>query len=306
MNIRSLQYFVALADLRNFSRAAEACHVSQPTLSIQIRKLEEELGVQLIERSPRKIMLTEVGEDIADRARLVIQDIEQLKSIAKRATDPTTGTIRLGIFPTLAPYLLPHIVPKIRSVYPKLQLQLFEEKTDELLKQLKRGNLDAGILALPIEDDQLNYEVLFDEPFVAALPANHPLADSRYLSIMDLQGTELLLLEEGHCLRDHALEVCSLAGAMEKLEFQATSLETLRMMVAAEVGITLLPILSVKPPVAETPNLALRPFQPPEPKRTLVLCWRKSSAMEDFYQDFVALIRQLPKDLLLTTPKSRK
>jgi len=303
MNIRPLEYLVAIADLRNFSRAAEACHVSQPTLSIQLRKLEEELGVQLIERSPRQIMLTEVGRDIADRARVVIQDIAQLKSIARRATDPTTGIIRLGIFPTLAPYLLPHIVPEIRQTYPQLQLQLFEEKTDDVLKQIKRGNLDAGILALPITDEQLNYEVLFDEPFVAALPSNHPLADSRYLSIMDLQGTELLLLEEGHCLREHALEVCTLAGALEKLEFQATSLETLRMMVAAEVGITLLPVLAVKPPIAATPNLSLRPFQPPEPKRTLVLCWRKSSAMEDFFQEFAALIRQLPEQMLSTTPE---
>lgn len=301
MNIRALQYFVALADLRNFSRAAEACFVTQPTLSIQLRKLEEELGVQLIERTPRKIMLTEVGTDIAARAREIIHDVEQLKAIARRATDPGAGILRLGIFPTLAPYLLPHIVPIIRKTFPKLQLQLFEEKTFDVLKLLKRGKLDAGILALPIEDEQLCFEVLFDEPFVVAMPASHPLADSKYLSINDLRGQDLLLLEEGHCLRDHALEVCSMVGATEKLNFQATSLETLRMMVAADVGVTLLPTLSVKPPVPKTENLALRPFCPPEPKRTLALCWRRSSAMSDFYEQLAELIRQLPKDLLSTS-----
>lgn len=302
MNIRALQYFVALADLRNFSRAAEACFVTQPTLSIQIRKLEEQLGVQLIERAPRKIMLTEVGIDIAERAREIIHDVEQLKAIARRATDPGTGILRLGIFPTLAPYLLPHIVPSIRKTFPKLQLQMFEEKTADVLRLLKRGKLDAGILALPIEGEQLCFEVLFDEPFFAAMPSNHPLADSRYLSVNDLRGQDLLLLEEGHCLRDHALEVCSMVGATEKLNFQATSLETLRMMVAADVGVTLLPALSVKPPVSKTENLALRPFSPPEPKRTLVLCWRRSSAMTDFYKQLAELIRQLPEDLLSTSP----
>ena len=304
MNIRALQYFVALAELRNFSRAAEACFVTQPTLSIQIRKLEEELDVQLIERTPRKIMLTPIGEDIAERARAVIQDVEQLKSIAKRATDPSAGVIRLGIFPTLAPYLLPHIVPLIRKQYPRLQLQMFEEKTADVLSLLKRGKLDAGILALPVDDDQLCYAELFNEPFVAAMPAGHPLADNKYLSINDLKGQDLLLLEEGHCLRDHALEVCALAGATEKLAFQATSLETLRMMVAADVGVTLLPVLAVKPPIPKTINLSLRAFQPPEPARTLVLCWRKSSAMTDFFTDLATLIKKLPSELLQTGPGS--
>ncbi|MCF6224749.1 MAG: LysR substrate-binding domain-containing protein [Xanthomonadales bacterium] len=301
MNIRALQYFVALADLRNFSRAAEACFVTQPTLSIQIRKLEEELGVQLIERAPRKIMLTEVGTDIAERAREIIHDVEQLKAIARRATDPGTGILRLGIFPTLAPYLLPHVVPGIRKAFPKLQLQMFEEKTADVLQLLKRGKLDAGILALPVDEEQLSFEVLFDEPFVAAMPASHPLANSKYLSLNDLRGQDLLLLEEGHCLRDHALEVCSMVSATEKLNFQATSLETLRMMVAADVGVTLLPVLSVKPPVPKTENLALRPFQPPEPKRTLILCWRRSSAMTDFFKQLAELIRQLPEELLTTS-----
>ncbi|MCF6263364.1 MAG: LysR substrate-binding domain-containing protein [Xanthomonadales bacterium] len=300
MNIRALQYFVALADLRNFSRAAEACFVTQPTLSIQIRKLEDELGVQLIERTPRKIMLTEVGIDIAERASEIIHDIDQLKAIARRATDPGAGILRLGIFPTLAPYLLPHIVPGIRKAFPKLQLQMFEEKTADVLQLLKRGKLDAGILALPIDEEQLNFKVLFDEPFVAAMPVSHPLADSKYLYVNDLRGQDLLLLEEGHCLRDHALEVCSMVGATEKLNLQATSLETLRMMVAADVGITLLPVLSVKPPVPKTENLALRPFHPPEPKRTLVLCWRRSSAMADFFEQLADLIRQLPEELLTT------
>ena len=228
MNIRALQYFVKLADLRHFSKAADACFVSQPTLSTQIRKLEEELGVQLVERSPKNIMLTPVGEEIADRARLVLSDIDQIRAVARRSGNPAEGTMRLGLFPTLAPYLLPHVVPGVRERYPKLKLQLSEEKTEDVLTMLRQGELDAGILALPVNEDGLHKEILFEEPFVMAMPAAHPLAARKSIRMADLEGAELLLLEEGHCLREHALEVCALAGAHERVDFHATSMETLR------------------------------------------------------------------------------
>ena len=226
MNFRSLQYFVKLAELKHFSKAADACFVSQPTLSTQIRKLEEELGVSLVERAPRHIMLTPIGEDIAHRARHVLRDIEQIKTAARRSSNPATGTIKLGIFPTLAPYLLPHVIPGIRQRFPELKLQLAEEKTEDILNMLDQGRLDAGLLALPIEDPGLEIEVLFEEPFVTAMPANHPLSDKKTICINDLEGEELLLLEEGHCLRQHALAVCKLAGAHERVDFHATSMET--------------------------------------------------------------------------------
>ena len=298
MNLRALQYFVKLSDLRHFSKAAEACFVSQPTLSTQVRKLEEELGVQLVERSPRKIMLTPVGEEIAERARLVLSDVDQIRAVARRAGDPADGNLRLGLFPTLAPYLLPHVIPTIRMQYPKLKLQLAEEKTEDILKMLQQGELDAALLALPINDDGLDMEILFEEPFVLALPGAHPLVKKARISLNDLNGSELLLLDEGHCLREHALEVCALAGAHERVDFHATSMETLRQMVAANVGITLMPLLSVKPPIAQTSNLITKRFASPAPSRTIAMVWRNSSALSDFLRELAVCFRTLPPGLL--------
>jgi len=292
MNLRALKYFVKLAELKHFSKAANACFVSQPTLSTQVRKLEEELGVSLVERAPRHIMLTPIGEDIAHRAKHVLRDIEHMKDAARRSKDPETGTIKLGIFPTLAPYLLPHVIPNIRKQYPDLRLQLAEEKTEDILNMLDQGRLDAGLLALPIEEHGMELEILFEEPFVAAMPASHPLTEKQTISIEDLEGEELLLLEEGHCLRQQALAVCALAGAHERVDFHATSMETLRQMVATNAGVTLMPVLSVKPPVASTENIALRPFVSPAPSRTIALVWRSSSPLGGF-------LRKLAKSLKL-------
>ncbi len=298
MNLRAFQYFVKLSDLRHFSKAAEACFVSQPTLSTQIRKLEDELGVQLVERSPRKIMLTPVGQEIAERARLVLSDVDQIRAVARRAGDPADGNLRLGLFPTLAPYLLPHVIPTIRKRYPNLKLQLAEEKTEDILKMLQQGELDAALLALPINDDGLDMEILFEEPFVLAVPDTHPLGAKDRITLDDLNGSELLLLDDGHCLREHALEVCALAGAHERVDFHATSMETLRQMVAANVGITLMPLLSVKPPIAQTSNLTTRRFASPAPSRTIAMVWRNSSALSDFLCELAACFRDLPPDLL--------
>ncbi len=300
MNLRALQYLVKLAELRHFSKAADACFVSQPTLSTQIMKLEEELGVALVERIPRKVQLTPVGEEIAQRARHVLRDIEQIKMTARRSRDPETGLLRLGLFPTLAPYLLPHIVPALRKRFPELKLQLAEEKTEHLLEQLDNGGLDAAMLALPIHADGLEVEVLFEEPFMLAVPATHPLADQRDIRLADLEGEELLLLEDGHCLRDQALEVCALAGARERVDFHATSMETLRQMVAADVGITLMPVLAVKPPIPATANLLIRPFASPPPSRTIALIWRRSSPLGSLMHSLADSVRQLPAELLLT------
>jgi len=298
VNLRALQYLVKLAELQHFSRAAEACFVSQPTLSTQIRKLEEELGVQLVERAPRNVQLTPVGKEIAERARHVLRDVEQILVAARRSRDPETGTLRLGLFPTLAPYLLPHVVPGIRARFPKLRLELAEEKTADILHLLDRGALDAGLLALPVDDDSLEREVLFEEPFVVAMPESHPLADRDSVELRDLDGSELLLLEDGHCLRDQALEVCALAGARERVDFHATSMETLRQMVAADVGVTLMPVLAVKPPIANTGNIVLRPFAEPAPRRTIALLWRKSSPLGKLMHDLADCLRDLPEGLL--------
>lgn len=298
MNFRALKYFVKLAELKHFSKAANACFVSQPTLSTQIRKLEDELGVSLVERAPRHIMLTPIGEDIAHRARHVLRDIEHMKDAARRSKDPETGTIKLGIFPTLAPYLLPHVIPNIRKQYPDLRLQLAEEKTEDILNMLDQGRLDAGLLALPIEEHGMEMEILFEEPFVTAMPASHPLTEKQTISIEDLEGEELLLLEEGHCLRQQALAVCALAGAHERVDFHATSMETLRQMVATNAGVTLMPVLSVKPPVASTDNIALRPFVSPAPSRTIALVWRSSSPLGGFLRKLAKCLKLDPSLLI--------
>ena len=298
MNLRDLKYLIALADHRHFGRAASACFVSQPTLSTQIRKLEEELGVALFERAPRKVMLTPVGTDIAERARRIVNDVDQMKEAARRSQAPEAGTVRLGLFPTLGPYLLPHVIPGIRRRFPELQLLLVEEKSDLLLARLRDGRLDAVLLAEPVHDDQLHAEFLFEEPFVLAVPEQHPFARRQALAVDDLAHENLLLLEDGHCLRQQTLEVCHLAGASEKSEFRATSLETLRQMVAANVGVTLLPTLSVQPPVAQSPSIRLLPFKGAQPSRRIAMFWRRSSAMEAFLKQFAGSFRTLPDALL--------
>ena len=297
MNLRDLKYLVALADHKHFGRAAAACYVSQPTLSTQIKKLEDELGVPLVERAPRKVMLTPAGRDAADRARRIVAEVEQMKEAARRSQDPEAGTVRLGLFPTLGPYLLPHVVPRIRARFPHLELLLVEEKSDVLLSRLREGRLDAGLLALPVTDDQLHTEFLFEEPFVLAVPESHPLAQRGSLTLAELSQQQLLLLEDGHCLREQALDVCRLSGANEKSEFRATSLETLRQMVAADVGITLLPTLAVKPPVARSPNIHLLGFSDSHPSRRIAMVWRKSSAMSGFLPVFAQVFRELPPGL---------
>lgn len=294
MNLRDLRYLVALSEFKHFGRAAEASFISQPTLSAQIRKLEEELGVTLVERAPRNVMLTEVGREVAKRARLILNEVDEIKMLAKHTHDPEAGTVRLGLFPTLAPYLLPHVVPEITQRFPHIELLLVEEKTDLLLQQLREGQLDAAVLALPIHDDQLQVEFIFEEAFVLAVPKNHPFSQRQdLLKLSDLSSETLLLLEDGHCLRDQALDVCQLAGATEKPGFRATSLETLRQMVAANVGITLLPFLSVKPPIPQSDNIQLIAFQGEKPSRRIAMVWRKSSVIHDFLQKFTELFREL-------------
>ena len=302
MNLRDLRYLVALADHKHFGKAAAASFVSQPTLSTQIKKLEDELGVALVERAPRRVMLTPVGRDIAERARGILGAVDELRETARRTRDPEAGSVRLGLFPTLGPYLLPHVVPKLRERFPRLELLLIEEKTEVILRMLREGRLDAGVLALPLHDDHLHEELLFDEPFLLAVPRTHPLATHETIRVKDLAHESLLLLEDGHCLRDQALDVCALAGAGERTGFRATSLETLRQMVAANVGITLLPALAVQPPVPRSEAIALVPFKAPPPHRQIAMVWRKTSAMSGFLAKLAEVFRGVPPAALLSAP----
>jgi LysR family hydrogen peroxide-inducible transcriptional activator len=299
VNLRDLQYLVAVADLRHFGRAAEACFVSQPTLSTQIKKLERELSGELIERNPRQILLTELGAAVVERARIILIESDNIRDLARRAEDPESGSLKIGLFPTLAPYLLPHVVPQLHAQFPKLELLLVEEKTSVVLEQLRSGELDVGVLALPVHDEQLHQELLFSEEFLLAVPAEHPLSGvSKPVDVSILANENLLLLEEGHCLRDQALAICQLSGASERSGFRATSLETLRQMVAAGVGVTLLPELAVQPPIPNSPSISLLRFSHPVPTRQIAMFWRDTSVYSQFLPQVAAVIREIIEDLL--------
>jgi LysR family hydrogen peroxide-inducible transcriptional activator len=298
MNLRDLRYLVALADERHFGKAAERCFVSQPTLSAQIRKLEDYLGVSLVERQPKRVSLTETGEKIVARARLVLQEADAIVEIARTDRDPLSGALKLALIPTVGPYLLPHVVGPLRKAVPRLKLMLYEYQTAPLLEKLRAGELDCGIIALPMPTEGLETEVLYDEPFTLAVPANHPLADRDRVKLEDIKDETLLLLEDGHCLRDHALSVCSRIRLNQEQDYRATSLETLRQMVAAGHGITLLPELAAATPVGTARGLKIKAFSRPAPVRTIGAVWRKSTTRSKAIDAVIAAIRAAMKEEL--------
>jgi LysR family transcriptional regulator, hydrogen peroxide-inducible genes activator len=278
IKLKDLRYLVAVADSRHFGRAAERCYVSQPTLSAQLKKLEQYLGVQLIERQPNNVSLTDAGAQIVARARRVLEASDELVTQARAHRDPLAGRLRLALLPTIGPYLLPRVSAAIRRALPRLELHLYEYQTAPMLEKLNSGELDLGILALPVELEGLEARELFAEPFTVALPERHRLAKRERVHVADLEGERLLLLEEGHCLRAQALEVCSRIGAAESQDFRATSLETLRQMVATGAGVTLLPELATKGAYGEARGVVVRPFAKPVPLRHIGAVWRKTSA----------------------------
>lgn len=274
MNIRDLKYIIAVAELKNFSKAADACFVSQPTLSNQIKKLENELDVQIFERSNKKVLVTEVGEKLIASAQKIIEEAVHIKEIATHSKDPLSGNLKLGAFPTLSAYIFPKIVGDIKKELPKIKLILVEDKTASLLEKLKSGELDAAFIALPVQDDYLESATLFDDEFMLATGKGHPLAKQKQITHMDLLKYKLLLLEEGHCLRDQSLEVCHLTG-LEEEDVRATGLETLRQMVKAGTGITFIPKIAIQ---KGEKDIKYTPFKAPAPTRTIGLVWRKTSA----------------------------
>jgi LysR family hydrogen peroxide-inducible transcriptional activator len=295
VNLRDLRYLVALADERHFGRAAERCFVSQPTLSAQIRKLEDYLGVTLVERQPKRVTLTDAGEKVVERARRLLLEADAIVEVAKTDRDPLAGPLRLALIPTVGPYLLPEIARPLKRALPRLKLMLYEYQTGPLLEKLRDGELDLGILALPVATDGLATAELYEEPFTLAVPADHPLAARERVKVADLEGETLLLLEDGHCLRDHALEVCSRIGLGEEGDYRATSLETLRQMVAAGHGVTLLPQLAAEAPVGTARGLKVKPFVRPAPVRTIGAVWRKSTTRGKAIEAVVATVRRAMK-----------
>jgi LysR family hydrogen peroxide-inducible transcriptional activator len=278
LKLKDLRYLVAVADTRHFGRAAERCFVSQPTLSTQLKKLEDYLGVQLIERQPKRVALTAAGEEIVARARRILEASDEVVTLARTHRDPLAGALRIAMLPTIGPYLLPRVAREITKALPRLDLRLYEYPTAAMLAKLRAGEIDLGILALPVELDGLEARELSDETFMVAVPAAHPLAKRPTIRIQDLHGETLLLLEDGHCLRDQALAVCSHASMQEKQDFRATSLETLRQMVATGAGVTLLPELATHGAYRHARGVVVRPFAPPAPLRKIGGVWRRTTA----------------------------
>ena len=290
LKLKDLKYLVALADTRHFGQAAARCHVSQPTLSAQLRKLEDYLGVPLVERQPRRVMLTPAGQEILARARAIAEASDEIVEIARAHRDPLSGRLRVAFLPTIGPYLLPVVAVRLRKALPRLELMLYEYQTDAMLAKLRSGEIDMGVLALLEGMDEFAQRTLYDEPFVLALPAEHPLAQKTPVRPEDLRGATLLLLEDGHCMRDQALDVCSRVDIHEKQDFRATSIETLRQMVAAGAGVTLLPELATRGAYAAPRGMVLRPFARPAPTRRIGALWRRTSPREDAIEAVSAVI----------------
>lgn len=298
MTLQELKYLVALADHGHFGRAAEACFITQSTLSTQIKKLEDFLGVTLFDRSLKRVTPTPIGQEILQAARSIVEESERIRELAKHAQDPMARTIHLGVIPTLGPYYLPHALTLAHKKHPDLRLLLREEMTPQILEHLANGKLDAGLLALPVNDDSLRVEPLFYEPFLAALPAGHPLAKRDALKVSDIINEKLLLLDEGHCLRDQALDVCG-SGSRGREEVRATSLETLRQMVAMGLGLTLLPALAVDAgPRVSKKAVEIRPFKSPPPGRTIALVWRRRAPFPETFEQLAQTLKNaLPGDV---------
>lgn len=289
MNLRDLKYIVALDKTRHFGQASALCNVSQPTLSAQVKKLEDYLGVTIFERDNKHVMVTAQGRNIIEKAREIVEAANNLKDMARNMQAPEQRPLTLGAFPTLAPFLFPLAVPCLRRAFPKMQIFLTEEKTENLIGQLKNGTLDAALLALPVKEDSLEYAPLFTEPFYAALPATHPLAKLKRIPLQKLAHEDLLLLEDGHCLSEQTMEVCAWVGAQKFNTFRATSMETLRQMVGAGLGVTLVPELAV--PAQKQSDIVYRPISNnPVPKRTIGLFWRKTAPFKALYTQIAAEI----------------
>lgn len=299
MNLRDLRYLVAVAEHRHFGRAAEACFVSQPTLSTQLKKLEETLGVVLLERSNRRVMLTPEGEQIVQQTQRILMEVNSLTALSEQLRDPLGGDLRIGIIPTIAPYLLPKVLAPLRTAFPNLRIQLTEAQTANISRMLKQGDLDATLLALPLGEENITEFPLVDEPFVLAVPASHAKAGMTHVTTKDLEGEEVLLLEDGHCFREQALEVCQAHRGIESKSYSATSLETLRQLVAAGIGVTLIPQLAV-PASAVEGGVHYIPFSnsgADQPMRSLGLCWRTTSTRAELLQQVAVLLRECMSQL---------
>lgn len=298
MNLRDLTYAQALAETLHFGEAAKRCHVSQSTLSIQIRKLEESLGATLFERDAKQVRLSETGAALMPTIRRVLESANDLSRQAEALRDPLAGTVRLGAFPTLAPYILPHIMPALNARLPQVRFELVEDKTDLLLNRLLDGSLDVALIALPVTPARLDAIALFAEPFYLAVAPGDALAKQKKVALDDLHRSNLLLLDEGHCLRAQTLELCTQIGMGESQSYRGTSLETLRHMVAAGAGATLMPALARH----HEDGVAYLPFASPQPQRQIALVFRSATTRRVLFTRMAQEIRTAIKPVAALKP----
>jgi len=288
LTLKQLRYFAALAETLHFGKAAKLCNVSQPALSMQIKDFEAHLGVTLVERGSTKLLLTLEGQEIAKRARDILMSVQDLTEIAAHRHHPLAGRLRLGVIPSIGPYLLPKLLPEAHRAYPDLELSLRESLTQTLVNDLLDGHLDLLVLALPVEPDEIETMALFEDRFSVALPQDHGLTARESVTEEELSGEHLLLLEEGHCLRDQALAVCQ---SVQTDEFRASSLTTVVQMVANGYGVTILPALSLAAEVGSSGPIAILPFAEPVPFRTIGLAWRRTSPHKEEFIELGRLIQ---------------
>lgn len=291
-SIRQLEYLVAVARTLNFREAARQCHVSQPALSAQIARLEETLGATLLERDRRTVIVTPVGEEVVRRARAILTDLDDLADAATAHSSPLAGIVRFGVIPTVAPYVMPKALRQIQRHFPKLEVLLREEQTSRLVELIRSGGLDVALLALEADLGDLETLPVFEDSFVFACERHHPLAERKAIRQGDLAGQRVLLLEDGHCLKDQAWAFCKAQGVTDAMDFRATSLSTLAQMVSTGNGVTLLPSMSLRTE-GRLPGLAVRPFLKPVPFRTIGLAWRKTSPRKELFRALAAALSDL-------------
>ena len=290
--MKQLQYLVALADTQHFGRAAERCNITQSTLSAGIRDLESVLGTEVAERSNRHVLMTRAGMNIAGRAKALLRQAEEVMEMARAGRAPMTGEMRLGVIPTIGPFLLPRVLPTLRERFPELTIYLREEQTVPLLARLEDGELDAALIALPCETGDLAVDDIFEDEFLFACNPTHALAGAEEVSREALEGEPLMLLEEGHCLRGHALDVCSAGNTKARAQFEASSLHTLVQMVAAGIGVTLIPRIAIEARIARGTDISLSPLSVPASRR-IGLAWRRTSLRVEDFRILAGALREL-------------
>jgi LysR family hydrogen peroxide-inducible transcriptional activator len=282
--LKQLKYLCTVAKTMHFGKAAKACHVTQSTLSSGIHELEQSLGITLLERNNKQVLLTDVGKNVVQRAQNILIEVDELVALAAAAVEPLSRPIRMGVIPTIAPFMLPNLLANLRKDYPKLQLLIREDLSENIIHLLQEGELDVLLLALPYPMENVTTRHLFHDPFLLAYPKGHPLSKTKPLKTSDLKGQDILLLEDGHCLRDHALEACKLSDSQINQPYTATSLHTIVQMVANGIGSTLLPKMALDAGILSGTAIVTKPFTEKHVWRSIGLAWRKSNPRAAEYE----------------------